>query len=76
MNRWKGLGIVIGQGGRIVLIRHGSNYIRVSPGQALQFGKEFIKNTEDETRRKSSQMPSTASQGSYKLFDTKFPIFP
>lgn len=43
-NQWKGPGKVIGQDGKVVLIRHGSIYVRVSPCRVLKFGDEFTEN--------------------------------
>ena len=40
-NCWRGPGVVIGPDGKIVLIRHGSIYIRVSRSRVVKFGEEF-----------------------------------
>ena len=39
-NKWKGPRIVIGQDGKIILIRHGSVYVRVS-SNVIKAGTEF-----------------------------------
>ena len=44
-NKWKGPGIVIGQDGKVVFIRYGSVYVRVSPNRPTKMGEEF-RNTE------------------------------
>ena len=40
-NKWMGPGIVIGQDGKVVFIRHGSVYVRVSPKRLTKMGEEF-----------------------------------
>ena len=44
-NKWKGPGIVIGQDGKAVFVRHGSVYVRVSSNRLTKMGEEF-RNTE------------------------------
>ena len=46
-NKWKGPGIVIGQDGKVVFVRHGSVYVRVSPNRLTKIGEEF-RNTESD----------------------------
>ena len=40
-NKWKGPGKVIGQDGKIVFVRHGNVYVRVSTNRLIKMGQEF-----------------------------------
>ena len=40
-NKWKGPGKIVGQDGKIVFVRHGNIYVRVSTNRLVKFGKEF-----------------------------------
>ena len=46
--KWKGPGMVIGQDGKVVFVRHGSTYARVSPCRLLKVGNEFNASHEQE----------------------------
>ena len=41
VDKWKGPGKVICQDGKIVFVRHGNVYVRVSTNRLLKVGKEF-----------------------------------
>ena len=44
--QWKGPGKVLGQDGKVIFVRHGSTYVRVSPCQLIKEGDEFKKSHE------------------------------
>ena len=46
-NKWKGPGYVIGQDGKVIFVRHGSFYVRVSPNRLIKMGDEFTLNGEN-----------------------------
>ena len=39
-NKWKGPGFVIGQDGKIIFVRHGSIYVRVSANRIMKLNDE------------------------------------
>lgn len=47
-NKWKGPGTVIGQDGKIVFVRHGNVYVRVSTNRLIKVGHEFQEPTESD----------------------------
>ena len=61
-NKWKGPGKVIGQDGKIVFVRHGNVYVRVSTNRLVKVGKEFekgesitVQSTPDQTDKLQNQ---------------------
>ena len=44
--KWRGPGKVIGQDGKVIFVRHGNIYVRVSPCRLIKKGEEFSKNDE------------------------------
>ena len=46
--KWKGPGTVIAQDGKVVFVRHGSTYARVSPCRLLKVGNEINATHEQE----------------------------
>ena len=47
-NKWRGPGKVIGQDGKVVFVRHGSIYVRVTPCRLIKKGEEFNNESADE----------------------------
>ena len=47
-DQWRGPGKVLGQDGKIVFVRHGSVYVRVSPCRLIKVGEEFNSSTKCE----------------------------
>ena len=45
-NKWKGPGKVIGQDGKVVFVRHGNIYVRVSTSRLIKLGEEFQQTSE------------------------------
>ena len=49
-NKWKGPGIVCGQDGKIIFIRHGSSIVRVSSNRIIKAGTEFQPTDSDNSK--------------------------
>ena len=47
-NRWLGPGKVVFQDGKIVFVRHGGTFVRVSPNRLIKAGAEFVAKGNDE----------------------------
>lgn len=47
-SKWLGPGKVVFQDGKIVFVRHGGSFVRVSPNRLVKSGSEFLCNVEDD----------------------------
>ena len=64
-HRWKGPGIVIGQDGKVVFVRHGSIYVRVPPCRLIRCGSEFSTERVD-----NNQKTATSNYNNERDFDS------
>ena len=55
MKRWLGPGKVVFQDGKVIFIRHGGAFIRVSPNRLIRVGEEFTSRAKDVTGRVSTR---------------------
>ena len=66
-NCWRGPGVAIGPDGKIVLIRHGSIYIRVSRSRVVKFGEEFTTAPDNISNDDNSEKGKTVPKQKFKL---------
>ena len=59
-NKWKGPGKVIGQDGKIVFVRQGNVYVRVSTNRLVKAGKEFEQRESIPIQPQTTKMPLIA----------------
>ena len=75
-NHWRGPEVVTGQDGKIVLIRHGSIYIRASTCRILKFGEEFTTTPDnisnDNNSEKAKILPKQKVNETEKVNETDF----
>ena len=64
-NRWLRLGKVVFQDGKIVFVRHGGNFVRVSPSRLIRARREFAPSGNDES---DSDLPETLETNSEKCY--------
>lgn len=60
--QWKGPGKVLGQDGKVVFVRHGNVYVRVSPCRLLKVGEPVITETIKQVDKDSDNMTQTTTQ--------------
>ena len=73
-DKWMGPGKVVFQDGKVIFVRHGSIYVRVSASRIVKKGEEFGKDESNDTNRENAQKKTPSNDAFIEAEETEVDV--